>query len=414
MKEILKEVLLSILQHRLRSFLTGISITWGMFILIILLGAGNGFRSGILNIFSGYASNSLWVTGHIVSESSIEGLQTGTNIYFTKDVIAKMKNRFPQIKLISTEINLTSSDVVNYMGNFGHFQIKGIQKDYMSIKFLEINKGRFFNELDYKKRDQIAIIGKQVKDLLFGDIDCIGKSVEISGVFFQVVGVIEEGTIFSAAEKNNIYIPVESLLDIFNLERKYNTFGVLLDENVSTEYFEEDLRSFLSREIGFNKSDRNALFINNVQLQIKTFNSLFDGFNRFLWILGMCFLLSGMLGVMNIMLVVVKERTKEIGIRKAIGATPNSIIQLIISESLIITCSFGALGLILGYAGLFFYNWAISSLQDGQQVAFEKGYIDLSVAFIALIMLVISGVIAGVFPAKKAAEIMPVETLKTD
>ena len=213
-------------------------------------------------------------------------------------------------------------------------------------------------------------------------------------------------------EQNNIYIPNTTLQYVFNLDDSFLTFGALLSERTSIETFETELRNCISQIVGFNKDDRGALFVNNVQLQVQSFNSLFKGINVFLWSLGVCFLLSGMLGITNIMLVVVKERTTEIGIRKALGATPNSILVLIISEAVVNTVIFGIIGLILGYIGIGFYNWLVSALQAGQQeVLFAKASVDLCIVLIAFLLLVVSGVIAGVFPAQKAAQIMPVETL---
>lgn len=411
MKEILKEVYSSISRHKMRSLLTGFGIAWGIFILIVLLGAGNGFRSGILTIFSSYASNSIWVTGNWVSETSSKGMQIGSNIRFDDDLISKLKCRFPQIKQISSEYNYQSRELIKYMEIASSFQIRGIEEDYMSIKLLEISEGRNFNKLDYRNKRQVAIIGKQVKDILFKKEDPLGKFINISGGFFQVIGLLDEGTIFSMMEKNRIYIPHLSLFDTFNLHREFDSFGLIIYENVPVENFENDLRSFLSSEIGFNKEDKNALFINNIQLQVKSFNKLFDGIDIFLWILGICFLLSGMIGITNIMLVIVKERTVEIGIRKALGATPNSIMQLILIESLLITTLFGVIGLICGYGGLFFYNWFIEALQTGQQEVFSKGYINISVIIISFVILIVAGLLAGILPAKNAVSIMPIQTL---
>jgi len=411
MSEVLQEVIASIKKHKARSILTGFGVAWGIFILIVLLGAGNGFRAGILNMFSGYASNSIWVTGLWVSNATVGGVQTGSRIKFNDDVITKLKNRFQQIKYISLERSSDNANSVGYKGNEGWFDVKGIEKDYMKIKSLEIGDGRFLNDLDYRDKRRVVVIGKRAKETLFKDEEPVGKHVRIAGAFFLVVGVLEEGTLFSMMEQNNIYTPNVTMENMFCLDREFYTFGALLHENTSVETIETELRDFLAKEVGFDKNDWGALYINNVQLQVKAFNSLFNGIDIFLWILGICFLLSGMIGITNIMMVVVKERTSEIGIRKAIGATPGSIMVLILSEALIITVMFGAAGLLLGYAGLGCYNWIVSALQEGQQAAFEKGHIEWYVTLSAFMLLIVSGITAGIFPAQKAAKIMPVETL---
>ena len=163
--------------------------------------------------------------------------------------------------------------------------------------------------------------------------------------------------------------------------------------------------------IGIDNADRSALYINNIQTQVKVFSMLFNGMDTFLWILGLCFFLTGALGIMNIMFVVVNERTEEIGIRKAIGATPVSILQLIITEALVITVGFGLIGTLLGFGAMQIYNWIISSLQSGHEQLFSKATIPISIVAAAFVLLVVSGLLAGILPARKASKIMPIETL---
>jgi putative ABC transport system permease protein len=306
---------------------------------------------------------------------------------------------------------LENANPVGYRGHIGYFDVRGIDRDYNTIKLLEIEEGRFLNELDYRELRRVVVIGSRVKETLFRNENPVGKHISIAGVFFQVVGVIKAGTIFSMMEQNNIYTPIVTVFHTFNLAKEFLTFGALLHEKTMAETFETELRNFLSKEIGFDKKDKRALYVNNIQLQVKAFNSLFNGINIFLWVLGICFLLSGMIGITNIMLVVVKERTLEIGIRKALGATPESIVMLILSEALIITIVFGLTGMLLGYAGMGIYNWIVSALQTGQQEIFAKATIEWYIVLLAFILLVVSGAVAGILPAQKAAKIMPVETL---
>jgi putative ABC transport system permease protein len=411
MKEILKEIAASIKEHKARSILTGFGIAWGMFILIVLLGAGNGFRSGMLAMFSGYASNSIWVTGQWASQAKAGGIQFGSRVRFNESITNRLQKHFPQIKSVSSEISLENANPVGYKGYTGNFEVKGIDLNYNTVKILEIEEGRFLNELDYRKLRKVVVIGDRVKETLFKNENPIGKHISIAGVFFQVVGVLKTGTIFSMMEQNNIYTPITCLYHTFNLTKEFMTFGALLYNNSPVETFETELRNFLSQDIGFDKNDKKALYINNIQLQVTAFNSLFNGIDIFLWILGICFLLSGMIGITNIMLVVVKERTVEIGIRKALGATPESIIALIVSEALIITVLFGLVGLLLGYLGMGVYNWIVSALQTGQPEIFAQASIKGPIVASAFVILVVSGVLAGLFPAQKAAKIMPVETL---
>lgn len=411
MKEVLKEIFSSIVQHKIRTLLTGFGIAWGIFILIILLAAGNGFRSGMLALFGDYASNSIWVTGQWVSQAKKGGVQSGSRVYFNETLIANLKNRFSQIQSISSEFTLKNVNLIEYRGHTGRFDVKGIDLNYNLIKLLEAKEGRILNHLDYNEMKRVAVIGNRVKETLFKNENSIGKYINISGAFFQVVGVLKSGTLFSAMEQNSIYVPTTTLQYVFNLDKEYQTFGVIVSRDTKADIFEKELRSFIAQELGFDKNDKGALFINNIQLQVSSFNSLFNGIDVFLWVLGICILLTGMLGVTNIMLVVVNERTVEIGIRKALGATPKSIVILIISESLIITVLFGLFGLFFGHLGIYIYNWIVSAIQIGQPEVFAKASLEWYVVLSAFLLLVVSGVLAGLFPARKAAEIMPIETL---
>jgi len=411
LREQFYEVYSSLKQHKVRAILTGFSITWGIFILIVLLGAGNGLRNGMMSMFSGYASNSIWVTGSRVTRAVTGGIQTGAQVRFDEELLVRLKRRFVEIRQIASEVNLPGSQPIIYKENTGRFDVKGISEDYLNIKALEIGQGRFLNEIDYHEQRRSVIISEHVMDILFDKENPVGKYINIEGVMFNVVGVLKGGTVFSTMEQYSIYTPSTTLLNTFNLERKYATFGAILHDNTAIETFETRLRNYLAKEIGFANDDRSALFILNIQQTIKGFGMLFDGVDKFLWALGLCFVLSGMIGVMNIMLVVVKERTEEIGIRKALGATPASIYKLIIIEALILTIVFGITGMMLGFVGMGVYNFVVSALQSGDEQIFAKATIDIYVVLASFLLLISTGVIAGVFPAKKAANIMPAATL---
>ena len=412
--ELLKETYSSIKQHKSRSILTGSGITWGIFILIILLGIGNGFRHGMLNMFKDYASNSMWITGYYVKESKIGGKPIDSKIRFTDEVLHKLKSRIPEITFISPEISMGYSLPVSYKNNTGAYGIKGIGTDYMRIKTLDIDMGRNLNMKDYIEKRRNIIIGEQIKNSLFGEEYPIGKEIDIAGVFFKVVGVLEGGTLYGMLEQNSIYTPDIVLYHTFNVEREYDTFGLLLDSETLTNEYEKKIRSFLAEELRFNENDTRALYIQNVQLQVGAFNVLFDGVNIFLWFIGGCILLCGAIGVTNIMMLATKERTREFGIRKAIGATPRTIIQLVISEAVIITTFFGLIGILLGYVGIETYNWFTSSFGENENRIFEAAFINSNVILVALTLLIICGIVSGIFPAKKAASVRPIEALNQE
>jgi putative ABC transport system permease protein len=410
-KEVIKEIITSISQHKVRSLLTGFGIAWGMFILILLLGAGNGLRHGMLSVFSGFAANSMWVAGFMTDETKAGGLQKGQKVEFNDAIISKLKKQKPYIDLISPEIAVRSNNTVVYKNNTGNFDIKGIGQSYMEIKQIEIGEGRNLNRLDYDNCRRNVIIGGRVKEMLFGKTNPVGETLFILGTSFRVAGVIKEGSIISMGEINSIYMPDVILYRHFNFEKVYSTFGMLLKPEAPLETVEREIRRFLAKELQINETDRKAILINNIQLQVSAFNKLFDGIDIFLWVMGICILLCGIIGIANIMLVNVKDRTQEIGIRKAIGATPDSILTMIVLESTIITLFFGLVGILLGYGGLSVYNFILNAVQGNENRIFEHAYVDTLYVVMALLVLILSGVLAGLYPAQKAVSIKPIQTL---
>ena len=215
-------------------------------------------------------------------------------------------------------------------------------------------------------------------------------------------------------DQNAIIIPYTTMRACFNKGEKFTSIAVMFKNNFNTQNIDQSIREFLSRQLKFDKWDQQAVYIWNINTMVTSVNKLFSGINIFLWILGLCLLLTGMIGISNIMLVVVKERTSEIGIRKAVGATPASIMKLIVTEALVVTTIFGLIGMLLGFGGIRMFNWIVSSISQSEDNVLAEANINITVVIFALALLIISGTLAGIFPAKKAAAIMPVKTLNTE
>ena len=414
MLELIRETFSSVKQHKTRTILTGSGITWGMFILILLLGIGNGFRHGTVSMFEDYASNSIWVTGGTVSEATVGGRALGTAIRFDARVFDILQSKMPEIQFIAPEVTLGGGTVC-YGHNAGQFEIKGVGPDYKKVKRLNTNLGRGLNELDFTNRRRNVIIGEQVRNTLFGkDVDPVGESITISGVCFKVVGIIASGTLFGLIEENSVYMSDQAFFHTFGVEMNYATFGLIVENKGVTSDSEDRIREYLSQEIGFSSGDNKALYINNVQMQVDAFNYLFNGLEIFLWFVGGCVLLCGVIGVANIMFLAAKERTKEFGIRKAIGATSESILLLLTAESLFITTIFGVLGMFFGYFGIGLYNEVLSLMPNLSENVFGEASISNDIVFAALALLIMCGVMAGILPARKAASVMPIEALNQE
>jgi putative ABC transport system permease protein len=411
---LIKEALLSLRQNKSRSILAGFGVTWGIFILILLLGTGRGFQQGILQLFSSFAKNSIWVYGGQVSETSLKKTTQRKLIVFDQTDLRIIKERFPEIEFISPELNYSGNSLTSYQQNTAYPQIRGVLSDYFNVKIIEPEGGRLLNVLDNKDYRRVAVIGSQVADLLFPTEAPIGKSINISGTYFTVIGIIEKGSIFTQNEQNVIYIPYNSFIDCFNQGREFNAFILTLSKKIDAIDLENKIKTFLGRYKGFDVDDKKAIFILNFENQTKAFDKLFKGINGFLWFVGISLLLSGIAGISNIMFVIVKERTFEIGIRKAVGATSRSIIGMIITESVVITSMAGLIGLSLGVLVISLLNWTVASFFNAEDFLFTEASTDFPVIIFSLFILILAGVLAGFLPAKKASEISPVEAIRQE
>jgi ABC-type transport system, involved in lipoprotein release, permease component len=263
-----------------------------------------------------------------------------------------------------------------------------------------------------KNIKKLAVIGHKIAEGLWGDNDPLGQYICIDGTWLQVIGVLSQNSLFSN-NPNHIYIPIETLKDQFGLENNLNCFSMALYSNASPEIFEKKIKSFLARKYNFNSEDKNALYVENMQVRSKTFNNLFRWINFFLWIVGISILSSGIVGVSNIMLVIVKERTVEIGIRKSIGASPWSIRLMILHESILITFLAGMVGIICSTGTIWIVNALINAFSNNDNAIFKGLDINFNIALTALLLLTISGTLAGLYPARKASSMLPVKALNS-
>ncbi len=410
----IQESLSSIKQNKTRSILAGFGVAWGIFIMILLLGTGKGFQEGILQLFSSFAENSIFIYGGQVSENNLTENVQYKRIMFDDNDIRIIKERYSEVEYISPELNFGGNSLTIYRGNIIYPQIKGVLPAYFKVRIIKAEKGRLLNALDNIESRRVALIGRQVADILFADEEPLGKAINIAGSFFTIIGIIEKGSVFTQNEQNSVYIPYSTFKDCMGQALEYNTLVLTVSHKTDATIFETELKTFLGKRKGFNIDDKKAIFILNFENQVKAFDKLFKGINIFLWFIGLCLLLSGIVGISNIMLVIVKERTYEIGIRKAIGAESKSIIWMIITESIVITSIAGILGLLIGSFVIWVLNWIIKSFQTVNDSLFTKASIDYTVIIFSMFVLIISGVIAGILPAKKASGITPAQAVRNE
>jgi len=403
-----QEIFHTIAQNKLRTALTCFSVAWGIFILIVLLGSGNGLESGVKNLFKDDAANSMWVNPGSTSVA-YKGLQPGRSVQL-HDADHEMVDRsIPEVDRISSRFYIGGSSVVTYRNKTDNFEIRCTHPDHQFIEQTIITEGRFLNTLDMNERRKVVVIGEEVLKQFFGTKTAIGEYININYVPFKVVGTFHDDG--NAQENRIVYIPITTAQRAFggsdNINRIMFTIG---DATVQrSRDIEQEIVATLAKRHNFDPADTRALYVFNSVEEYEKVNGILFGIRLFVWVIGIMTILAGVVGVSNIMIVVVKERTKEIGIRKAIGATPWTVLSLIIQEAVFITAAAGYTGMLLGVVVLESMKRLIPDSDF-----FKNPEVNLSIAVQATVLLVVAGTLAGLVPAIHAARIRPIEALRDE
>lgn len=407
------EIFDTIRKNKLRTFLTMFGVFWGIFMLMILMGSGNGLENGVNEEFGGWATNSGFIWRGRTT-MPYNGLQPGRYVDFYNEDRELLLNSVNELEYLvpRNSRQLPGNNVVRG-DRSGAFRIYGDYPEIQYIQIVNIVQGRHLNELDIRDHRKSAVIGEYAQKVLFGkDEDPIGEYIIANGIYFQVVGVFKSPRKGSQAERDeqSIYIPFSTFQKAFSYKNIVGWFAFTAKPGKSVARAEKRIRKVLMETHNINPADFNAISSSNVQEDWDRINRLFNGIDVFVWIVGIGTLLAGVIGVSNIMLIIVKERTKEIGIRKSLGATPFSIVALIIQESVFITMLAGYLGLVVGVLLLSGISYGMEEfgIETGM---FSNPEVSMQTAFVSLFVLVICGALAGLFPASKAARINPIEAL---
>ena len=403
-----QEIYSTIQKNRLRTALTGFSVAWGIFMLILLLGSGTGIENGIINEFRNVATNSIWVHPGQTSKP-YKGLQPGRQIEFTNADYDEIKTNLEGVEHITARYYLWNTNLITYKKEYGAFNIIAFHPDHKYLENTILIEGRLINAFDVSRARKVATIGTLVKEQLFKDEPVVGKFITINGVPFKVIGVhYDEGR---EEHLRLIYMPVSTAQKVFGGGSRIHGYMFTIG-NASVSQgraTEKSVRSKMALRHTFSPDDPKALRIFNTVERFQKFVNLFSGIRIFIWVIGIGTIIAGIVGISNIMLISVKERTREIGIRKALGATPGSIVSLILFEALLIMVVSGYMGLVAGVAVI-----ELASVYLPELDLFQHPEVDFRVAVGALLLLLISGMIAGFFPARRAAGILPVEALRDE
>ena len=409
-----QEIFATIRKNKLRTFLTMLGVFWGIFMLVIMLGAGNGLRNGVLKEFAGTATNSFYIWAQRTSKA-YKGMQPNRSFNYTTVDTERLK-LLPELEVVSPINQLGGHEGTNNVIRglkTAACEIQACYPNIAKISNIKMKDGRFVNEMDITEKRKICVIGPRVVEMLYKkDEKVIGTYIRVNGVYFMVVGVtvVTQGGNDGREQAQRINIPYSTFQNAFNYGNVVGWFAIKAKDNVSAEEAEKHVMSILKERHKIAPNDLKAIGHVNLAVEYKKLNGLFIGIEVLVWIVGIGTLLAGVIGISNIMLIVVKERTKEIGVKRALGAVPAQIIGQIVLEAIFLTSISGYFGLVIGIGLLEALDSAIGN--SGEM--FTNPTVDLSVAIKALSVLILSGAFAGLIPASKAVAIKPVEALRTE
>ena len=411
-----QEIISALKKNKLRAVLTAFGVFWGVFMLIIMLGSGNGLQNGAIKDFKKLATNSVFIWPRQTT-ISYKGFPRGRRFRFNNDDIKALKDNIPEIEYIAPRNKLGGhrgiSNVSRGQKN-GAFSIYGDFSEIYFIKLMDIADGRFMNYLDIKEKRKVAVIGARVFKILFGPgEEPIEEYIKIQGVHFKVIGVFNSKAVGDEEEEENqaIYIPFTTFQQAFNFGNRVSWFSLTSVKHVPVSKVEKKAIALLAARHHVAPEDKLAFGHWNTEKEFQKFVSLFRGIRVLVWFVGTMTLIAGIIGVSNIMLVIVKERTREIGIRRAVGATPWKIISSIILESILLTAFAGYFGLVVGVGMLEAVSKGLRIFGRSTDM-FQNPGVDFQIALIALIVLIVSGILSGMIPAHRAVSIKPVDAIR--
>ena len=408
-----QEIFDAISKNKLRTFLTGLSVGSGIFILVILLGVANGMNNGIQKEFQKDAATKIYIGGKETSKE-YKGLGVNRKIELSAEDYQYITNRYNE-DVEYKSCRYTKHDfLTTYKDKSGSYPIQGVMPNMQFLENADMASGRFISEKDMQNDSKVAVIGHYVAKDLFEDYrDAVGKPITIDNINYTVIGVFTDPG--GERDESIIFVPNSNIINAYSSPKNVGSFFITLNPegdydsmNMKTENFIDQIKQYLKKSHTIHPEDDKALRTNSTLEHAKKFIDLIQMVNLFFWGIGILTLIAGIVSVSNIMLIIVKERTKEIGIRKALGAQPNSIVAMILHESIFVTA-------IAGFIGLFFGIGILMLAAPAIQTPFiANPSVNFGVAISTVILLIIAGAIAGFIPARHAAQIKPIIALRDE
>jgi putative ABC transport system permease protein len=410
------EIWVTITRNKTRSFLTCFGVFWGIVMLIILLGSGNGFKNGIFKNVEGFATNSLFFFTDRTAEP-YHGFNKGRRWDMrTRDYDA-IKREVGGLEAISPILWGNRADKNIVFGQIaGTYNVKGIFPEYFKIEKPTLHFGRLMNDIDTRERRKVCLIGTRICEELFKNEDPCGKYIRVIGLYYQVIGVVKQiasGVNIGGRIEETVFLPFTTMQQTLNQGDILHFLCMSVIPGHNIQRVIDEATSILKRQNEISPSDPQAVTVLNLAAQFSMFENLFTGIDLLVWIVGIGTLLAGIIGISNIMMVTVKERTREIGVRRAIGAKPWDIILQIMNESLALTALAGLIGLSLGVFLLDLADKITSANPDGESTILHPG-VNIGTAVAATFVLLICGLLAGLIPAWRAMQIKAIDAIRDE
>ena len=415
------EIISALKKNRLRSFLTAFGVFWGIFMLIIMAGAGKGLEHGITDGVGQIATNSFFMWTQRTGEP-YKGLTRGRYWSYENEDVEFIRKYVKEADVVAPRLFAGGGGGGNNTvrgDRTASFYIKGDYPEWADIDPVDLLQGRWLNEVDILQKRKVCVVGEKIVEELFDkDEKPLGEYIRVNGVYYQIVGVVKpiSNISMNGRTEESIFMPFTTMQVAYNYGNDVHVLGITTANGYDASFVEDKVIAIMKERHKIAPSDVQAVGHINLEKQFKQFSSLFMGIQLLTWIVGIGTLLAGVIGVSNIMLVIIKERTQEIGIMRAIGATPRKVISQIIMESVFLTTVAGYIGLFLGILLLEGFNFALMKAAEGgnNEIFIKNPEINLSVAIACLTVLIVSGAIAGYIPAKRAVQIKPIDALRAE
>lgn len=405
------EILVTITRNKTRSALTAFGVFWGIFMLVTLLGGGNGFKGLMSSTFDGFAQNSAFVWPQKTSEA-YKGFRKGRWWSLDQSDMARIR-QIEGIDIVTCVQNRWGASAVYQDKKSDGAIVKGLYPEYTQIEEQRVKYGRFINDIDILEQRKVCFLGKKVSEELFGkDVNSCGKLIKADGIYYQVVGVSDDSNSnmqINGRSEESISIPFTTFAAAYNTGNDIGLMCLTMEPGYKVTTQQPLIEKVIKQHHLIHPDDKQAVTMLNAEAMFSMVDSLFAGINVLIWMIGLGTLISGVIGVSNIMMVTVKERTTEIGIRRAIGATPRIIMEQILTESMVLT-------LIAGMAGISFSVLILQLADMGMQAEHPNVnfQVNFGLAVGAAIMVVILGITAGIAPAYRAMSIKPIEAIRDE